>query len=488
VDRDFTNTRLSERISEQRTRYNGTVDRRTFLLSSAAPLLAQRQRRPNIVFLLADDLGVGDLGCYGQKIIRTPNIDSIAADGMRFGQAYAGCTVCAPSRSVLMTGLHMGHTSVRSNPGGVPLLPEDYTAGEMFKAADYRTGCFGKWGLGDLGTEGEPLKQGFDEFFGYLHQVHAHWYYPEYLIKNGGRYPLKGNENGKRTTYSHDAIAEHALDFIRRSKDDPFFCYVPFTIPHLELLVPEDSLNEYKGKIEDKPYVTQNKHYADQPYARSAYAGMVTRMDRDIGRILKLLRELKLEENTIVFFSSDNGGATRLWGDDYFRSTLGLRGHKQNFYEGGIRTALVARWPGRIARGSASDHQCGFFDMMATWAELAGIDAPKTDGISFAPALLGKGGQRRHEFMYWELPRHIAATGEFRKELPMAAVRMGEWKAVRPKPDAALELYNLKADPFEERNVAGENPRVLERIETYLKTVRTEPRMQKQPPHEFRTS
>ena len=333
-------------------------------MSSTAPLLAQGRRKPNVVFLMADDLGPGDLGCYGQKIIRTPNIDSLAADGMKFSRAYAGCTVCAPSRSVLMTGMHMGHTSVRSNPGGVPILPQDYTVGEMFQAAGYKTGCFGKWGLGDLGTVGEPLKQGFHEFCGYLHQVHAHWYYPEYLIKNSARYPLKGNENGKRTTYSHDVIAEHALDFIRRYKDEPFFCYVPFTIPHLELLVPEDSLSEYKGKVEDRAYIDKRRHYADQPYARSAYAGMVTRMDRDIGRMLRLLRELKLERDTIVFFTSDNGGATKLWGDDYFQSTMGLRGHKQNMYEGGIRAPLLARWPGHIKKGSQTDHPCGFFDMM----------------------------------------------------------------------------------------------------------------------------
>jgi arylsulfatase len=341
--------------------------------------------------------------------------------------------------------------------------------------------------LGDLGTPGEPLKQGFGEFFGYLHQVHAHWYYPEYLIKDSGRYPLKGNENGRHTTYSHDVISEHALDFIRRHKDQPFFCYVPFTIPHLELLVPEDSLNEYKGKIEDRPYIDKRQHYGDQPYARSAYAGMVTRMDRDVGRILNLLRELKLEEDTIVFFTSDNGGATRLWGDDYFGSTLGMRGHKQNFYEGGIRAPMVVRWPGRIKPRSTTDHACGFFDMMVTFAELTGISAPAgTDGISFAPTLLGKGRQRRHEHMYWELPRYNAQNGEFRKETPMQAVRMAEWKAVRPQPDGALELYNLKTDPYEQRDVAGQNPKVLGRIEAYLTNARTEPRPQTQPPHDFR--
>jgi arylsulfatase A-like enzyme len=457
------------------------VDRRTFLFSSAAPVLAQRRRRPNIVFILADDLGVGDLGCYGQRIIRTPHIDSLAADGMRFGQAYAGCTVCAPSRSVLMTGMHMGHTSVRANTGGVPLLPDDFTLAEMLHGAGYKTGLFGKWGLGDAGTAGEPRKQGFDESFGYLHQVHAHWFYPEYLIKNGERFPLPGNENGRRATYSHDVIARQALDFIQRHKDQPFFCYVPFTVPHLELLVPEDSLNEYKGRVEEKPYVDPRKHYADQPHARAAYAGMVSRMDTDVGRILAALREGGVENDTIVFFSSDNGGATRLWGDDYFRSTSGLRGHKQNFYEGGIRTPLLARWPGRIARGTVTDHPCGFFDVMATVAELTGIAPPKNDGLSFAPTLLGQGKQQRHEYMYWELPRYDSKTGEFRKETPMQALRMEEWKAVRPKPDAALELYNVRLDPVEEKDVAGGNPKIVARMEEVLRAARTEPRVQKEP-------
>jgi arylsulfatase len=261
---------------------------------------------------------------------------------------------------------------------------------------------------------------------------------------------------------------------------------VPFTIPHLELLAPEDSINEYKGEVEERPYIDKRRHYADQPHSRAAYAGMITRMDRDVGRILELLRELKLEDDTVVFFTSDNGAATRLWGDEYFNSTGGLRGHKQNFYEGGIRTPMVAKWPGRIKPGSTTDHACGFFDFMVTAAELTGVEAPKqTDCISFAPALLGKSGQRRHEFMYWELPRYNNATGEFAKEIPAQAVRMGEWKAVRPEPNGSLELYNLIADPYEKDNVAAKNPRVLARIEAYLKTARTEPRPQSQPPHSF---
>jgi len=396
-------------------------NRRDFLAASLAGGLGwtlscaskKPARPPNIVFLMADDLGYGDLGCYGQTRIRTPNIDRLAAEGMKFTDAYAGCTVCAPSRSVLMTGLHMGHTSVRSNPGGVPLLAEDVTVAEILKQAGYATGCFGKWGLGDIGTDGVPWKQGFDEFFGYLHQVHAHFYYPEFLYKNDQEYPLPGNENKHRSTYSHDVIAEQAREFIRNHKDQPFFCYVPFTIPHL--------------------------------------------------RMMALVAELGIDENTLVIFTSDNGAATPLWDpEDYFNSAGGFRGHKQNFYEGGIRVPLVARWPGRIAAGSVSHLPCAFCDFLPTACELSGQGIPPyTDGISILPALLGKGKQKEHEFLYWELPRYNNTTHQFREEIPRQAVRMGNWKAVRPVPDGPLELYNLEADPKETTNVAAGNPAVM---------------------------
>lgn len=466
------------------------MNRRQFLASTAlavSPAGGAATRPPNIVWIMGDDLGIGDLGCYGQQQIRTPNIDRIAKEGMRFTDAYAGCTVCAPSRSVLMTGLHMGHTPIRSNPGGAPLLANEVTVAQMLKKAGYTCGGFGKWGLGEVGTDGVPSKHGFDEFFGYLHQVHAHYYYPEYLIDNEKKFPLPGNENGKRTTYSHDAIAGRALDFIRKHRSRPFFCYVPFTIPHLELLVPEDSLAEYRGKVaEDKPYVTERKHYADQLHPRAAYAGMVTRMDRDVGRIMALLKELKLDGETIVFFTSDNGGAERLRGDDYFRGNGPFRGHKQNLYEGGIRTPMLVRWPGRIKAGAESRLPWMFADFFPTAAELAGQPAPKgLDGISVVPELLGRAGQKRHEFLYWELPAYQAATATFRPGLPMQAVRMGDWKAVRPKPDAPLELYNLADDIAETKNVAAANPAVMARIEKYLAGARVAPREQKEPPSEW---
>jgi arylsulfatase A-like enzyme len=463
------------------------MTRRDFFITSTAlgVTRAADQRPPNIVFIMADDLGYGDLGCYGQKIIQTPNIDKLAHEGMRFTDAYAGCTVCAPSRSVLMTGLHMGHTSVRSNPGGVPLLASDFTVAEMLKQAGYSTGCFGKWGLGDIGTDGVPWKQGFDEFFGYLHQVHAHFYYPEFLYKNKQRYPLEGNTAGKRTTYSHDVIAGQALDFIRRYKDKPFFCYVPFTLPHLELLVPEDSMSPYEGKLEEKAWTDPRKHYADQPRARAAYAGMISRMDRDVGRILSLLKELGLEQNTVVFFTSDNGAAMRIWNEDYFHSTGGLRGHKQNLYEGGIRAPMIVRWPGRIPQGSQSSFAWASWDVMPTLAAICGGKVPgKIDGISVLPTLLGK-QQDPRPFLYWELPRYDNATKKFRDETPMQAGRMGTWKVVRPEPDGALELYNLTPDPHETRNVASDYPKILDRIKAHLAISRVPPRRQAMPEPDF---
>jgi len=462
-----------------------SISRREFLLSSTAAAAALR-RPPNIVFILGDDLGWGDLGCYGQRWIRTPNIDRLAREGTRFTDAYAGCTVCAPSRSVLMTGYHMGHTSVRANTGGVPLLAEDFTVAELLRQAGYATGCFGKWGLGDIGTDGVPWKQGFDEFFGYLHQIHAHFYYPPYLWENDRKFYLPGNEKGRRTTYSHDVIAERALNFIRRRREKPFFCYIPFTIPHWELLVPEDSLAEYRGKIpEAGPYLDPRRHYSDQETPRAAYAAMITRMDRDVGRILNLLAELELERDTIVFFSSDNGAAERLRKDEFFQSCGPFRGHKQNLYEGGIRTPMIVRWPGKVPAGRVSDFAWCFQDFLPTAAELAGVPAPKgIDGISVLPTLLGR-RQTGHSYLYWELPRYDAKTGTFPQEVPMQALRQGNWKAVRPQPDGPLELYDLSRDAGESTNLVSQRPDVLRRLESLLATARTPPRPQSQPASEW---
>ena len=307
---------------------------------TAGPPSGSPAQSPNIVFIMADDLGYGELGCYGQAKIRTPNIDRIAAEGMRFSNAYSGCSVCAPARSVLMTGMHMGHTSVRSNPGGVPILADDVTVGELLKERGYATGCFGKWGLGDIGTEGVPWKQGFDEFVGYLHQAHAHYFYPHYLYDNDQKLPLEGNEGDGRGTYSHDVIADRALEFIEKNQDGPFFCYVPFTIPHAEYVVPDDEIYaQYAGTFEEVE-LAQNRNRPERlirpPEPHATLAAMITRMDRDVGRILGLIADLGLDENTIVFFTSDNGAAAATW-TDYFRSSGDLRGAKRAFYEGGIR-------------------------------------------------------------------------------------------------------------------------------------------------------
>ena len=444
-------------------------------------------RPPNIVFIMADDLGYGELGCYGQDRIRTPYIDRMAAEGMRFSNAYSGCSVCAPARSVLMTGMHMGHTSVRSNPGGVPILAEDVTVAELLRERGYATGCFGKWGLGDIGTEGVPWKQGFDEFVGYLHQAHAHYFYPHYIYDNDRQLALEGNEGDGRGTYSHDVIADRALRFIESNKDRPFFCYAPFTIPHAEYIAPDDEIFErYSGRFEEIE-LPENRNRPgrlirpEQPHA--TLAAMITRLDRDVGRILRRISDLGLDGETVVFFTSDNGAAAARW-TDYFRSSGALRGAKGTFYEGGIRVPMLARWPGRIAAGSRSDHVWGFQDFLATAVELAGAGGGHaTDGISMVPTLLGEGRQRRHEYLYWELPRYVASSGAFRDETPSQGLRMGRWKAVRPVPDGALELYDLEADPAETTDLAAGNADLVARIEANLNAARTPPRIQRQPAH-----
>ena len=453
------------------------------------PGAARGKRPPNIVFIMADDLGYGHLGCYGQTKIRTPHIDRLAREGMRFTDAYAGCSVCAPCRSVLLTGKHMGHTSVRRNSGGVPLLDEDVTIPEVLKQAGYATGVFGKWGVGDAGTPGVATKQGVDEFFGYYNQVHAHSYYPPYLWHNDEKYPLPGNSGRpdgltgeKRGQYAQDEIHAKALDFIRRNRDRPFFCYLPYTIPHTELLVPQDSLDEYAGKFpEPFPWVDPRRHYADQPQPRAAFAAMVTRMDRGVGEIMALLAELGLDENTIVFFTSDNGGQGSGGPDaNFFRANGPLRGYKGQMYEGGIRVPMIARWPGRIAKGAVSDHPWYLADAMATLAELAGVRdrVPRdTDGLSVVPTLLGERSgrpQQTHRYMYWELQRGRNLT---------QAIRMGRWKGVRHINDTPLEVYDLETDLGERNNLAESRPRLAARLERLMTQARVPMRPQKEPPH-----
>jgi arylsulfatase len=433
-------------------------------------------RKPNIVLILADDLGSHDVGCYGQKKIRTPSIDRLAAEGMRFTQAYAGSPVCAPSRCCLMTGKHGGHAYIRANQevkpeGQTPIPDSEITLAELLKKEGYATGAIGKWGLGPPGSEGDPLKQGFDFFFGYNCQRHAHSHYPTYLWRNDRRIALEGNDGKTGRQYSHDLFEAEALRFLKEHKDRPFFLYLPFTIPHVAIQVPEDSLAEYKGKWDDPPY-QGGRGYLPHPAPRAGYAAMVTRMDRTVGRILDLLKELGLDDNTLVLFSSDNGPAPGgVGGSDsaFFESAGPLRGLKGSVYEGGIRVPLLARWPGKIKAGTVSDHVCYFPDLMPTVMELigaAGRVPQGIDGVSFAPTLLGRPEkQRLPEYLFWE---YTGSGGQ-------QAVRLGDWKGVRTnlhKGNTKIELYNLKDDPSEQRDVADRHPEIVKRIETIMNTAR----------------
>jgi len=448
---------------------------------------AQSQKKPHIIWIMADDLGIGDLGCYGQKHIRTPNIDKLAAEGLRFTDAYAGCTVCAPSRSVLMTGLHTGHTPIRSNPGGVPLLASERTVAEYLKEAGYTNALFGKWGLGDIGTTGVPWKHGFDEFFGFLHQAHAHFQYPRYLYLKDEQFPLEGNTTPGRKTYANDAMMARALNFIERQQAaKPFYLYVALTIPHFEPHVPEDSLAEYRGKVPNgKPYSTANGRLAPQSELGPAYAGMVSRIDRYVGQVMAMLAKRGLDRDTLVFFTSDNGGIMARHEDDYFNNMAGLRGQKGTMYEGGLRVPMIARWPGRIKPGTTSDFSWCFQDFMPTALELAGAKPPKgIDGFSIVPTLFGR-SQKPHEYLYWEHNAYDSAKKEFRKGTPPQALRQSKWKMVRPAYDAPVELYDLAADPGESKNLAASQPKIAAELEAKMRAARVEPRPQEEPSHRW---
>lgn len=419
------------------------------------------ERLPNIVFILLDDAGWGDLGCYGQKLIRTPHIDQVAREGTRFTDCYAGGAVCAPSRSVLMTGYHTGHTAVRANAGTIPLLARDVTIAQLLKKAGYATGGFGKWGLGDAGSDGIPTKHGFDEFFGYLHQVHAHSFYPDFLWDNERKFPLPGNKDGKGTQYSADVIGGKSLEFLHKNASRPFFLYACTTLPHAKFEPPD--LSPY----ESMPWTEGQK----------AYAAMVTRADAYVGRIVSALREHGLEKDTLVFIASDNGAHSgEDKGYELFKSNGILRGEKGKLYEGGIRDPMVVRWPGRVKAGAVSDYPWYFCDMMPTLAELTRTTPPPNpDGVSVLPLLLS-GTRPAREFLYWEANVWNGKAQMFQLERLAQAVRSGDWKVVRTKQGAPLELYNLRSDPGETKDVAAANPTVIARFEKYLKTARTEPR------------
>ncbi|MBL7110885.1 MAG: arylsulfatase [Bacteroidales bacterium] len=475
------------------------MKRTLFLLSIAIACITGCQQtpetKPNIIFILADDLGYGELGCYGQELIQTPNVDNLAAEGMRFTNFYSGSPVCAPSRCVLLTGLHTGHSFVRDNyemggyldeeeGGQLPLPPGTQTLARLFKENGYATGAIGKWGLGGPESTGLPTRQGFDFFYGYLCQKQAHNYYPSHLWRNeewdtlaNGYFPqhqefegdpsnLADFEKYKGPEYAQDLMAGEALQFIREHKDDPFFLYLPFPVPHLALQVPDESLQMYLGKFEEEPYLGENG-YLPHPYPKSAYAGMITRMDMHIGQIMDLLNELGLDDNTVVMFSSDNGATFLDQVDtELFDSHAGLRGHKGNLYEGGIRVPFIVKLPGHTEPGRVSNYIGSFQDVMPTLLEIAGIEAPHyLDGISLLPEISGH-EQRDHGFLYWE----------YRSGPGWQAVRKDDWKAIRKgirnDPGAPMELYNLKDDFSEQHDLAEEYPGVIERMEELMKNAR----------------
>ncbi|SEM86389.1 Arylsulfatase A [bacterium A37T11] len=432
--------------------------------------IAQQGQRPNIVFILADDLGYGDIAPYGQQLIQTPNLTRLANEGMKYTQFYAGTSVCAPSRSSLMTGLHTGHTPIRGNKevdpeGQWPIPASVPTIGELMKMAGYTTGVFGKWGLGFVGSEGDPLRHGFDRFYGYNCQGEAHRYYPTHLWDNDTRIDLQGNAQlQKPVTYAPELIQEKALRFIEANSAKPFLLLLTYTLPHAELLMPEDSLLAmYKGKFPEKPYNGNDygikagrMGYASQPYPHAAFAAMVTRLDAYVGQVLDKLKALGIDQHTLVIFTSDNGPHLEGGADpDFFRSSGGLRGAKRDLYEGGIREPFIVKWPGKVKAGTVSDAVGAFWDVMPTLADV--INEPlgiATDGISMLPSMLGQ-KQPKHNHLYWE----------FHENGGTQAVLFGNWKCIRLHVDdpskTRLELYDLSKDRGERHDLAATYPEIV---------------------------
>ncbi|NBS84283.1 MAG: hypothetical protein EBS59_06280 [Verrucomicrobia bacterium] len=415
----------------------------------AADSSSQAVKKPNIVFILADDAGIGDFSAYGCKYGVTPNIDRLAAEGMKFTRAYSGSAVCAPSRCVLMTGQHTGHVLRRANgskDGLLSLPATQATVARLLHDAGYATGGFGKWGLGNPGTTGVPENEGFDLFFGYYDQKHAHDYYTDYLVRNSVNVPYQ--QSGKHTweDYSHTRIADETLKFIEKNKDRPFFCYATWTPPHDEWVIPDNA-----------PFSKQN-----WPEEIKNYAAMVALVDKDVGRVMQKLKDLGIADNTLVIFSSDNGA-----NDECIQplgSTGGLRGYKRMLYEGGIRAPFIARWPGKIQPGTTSDMLTTFVDFMPTVADVIGAAAPSgTDGISILPTLLGQKQTKLHDSLYFEIYEPYFQQ----------SVRLGDWKGYRLGTKAPLELYDLKADPAEMQNLATAHPDIVQKIEAIMTSEHT---------------
>jgi len=450
-------------------------------LSSIMAYGQQTQRnKPNIIFILADDLGYGDVGFNGQKLIRTPHIDLMAKEGRVYDAFYAGTTVCAPSRSSLMTGQHTGHSFIRGNlgvepEGQYPIADSVLTLAEVLKSNGYKTGAFGKWGLGPVGSEGEPNKQGFDKFFGYNCQSLAHRYYPDHLWDNENKVVLTDNNDLRnKSQYAPDLIQQKALNFIDDNKDAPFFLFLPYILPHAELIVPEDSIfASYKGKFEEKPFHGKDygkqaapSGYTSQQYPHATFAAMVSRLDKYVGEILEKVKSLGLDSNTLIVFSSDNGPHKEGGADPvFFNSSGGYRGIKRDLYEGGIRVPLVVRWPGSIEASSKGRFVGAFWDLLPTFADISGAQTPANiDGISFQNSLLGEESeQKQHEFLYWE----------FHEQGDKQAIRWGKWKGVKlmvkSPVGSVFELYDLKIDPSERNNVASRHPDIVKQITRFMR-------------------
>lgn len=449
---------------------------------SSGELAERKLPKPNIVFILADDLGYGDLGFLGQEYIETPTIDRLAMEGMFFSNHYAGAPVCAPSRSAFITGLHTGHTPVRGNfevqPEGQYPLPDTLqNMSKILKDAGYVTGAFGKWGLGFVGTSGDPSRQGFDQFFGYNCQRYAHRYYPAYLWDNQEKVDLPGNGWVEKSTYAPDVIQEKTLAFIEENQNAPFFLFMPIVLPHAELAAPDDELLiKYRAKFgEETPHVGGKgadygddmaiSAYQSQAYPHATFAAMVERIDQYVGAVMDKLEELGLEENTIVIFTSDNGAHQEGGADpDFFDSNGPFRGYKRDLYEGGIRVPLIVKWPGKVKAGSQSDQPTAFWDWLPTFAEITGSEEPEgIDGVSFLPTLLGKEGQKEHDYLYWE----------FHELGGRQAVLKDGWKLVKlnvkDPGKTKVELYNLKEDISESKDLAAEFPEKVEELESVIR-------------------
>lgn len=470
------------------------------LISISLNTIAQKSAtKPNIIYIYADDLGYGELGSYGQTKIKTPHLDQMAKEGMRFTQHYSSAPVCAPSRCMLMTGKHGGNSFIRGNyemggfedsteGGQMPLHEGAYTIPKMLKTVGYSTALIGKWGMGVVGTSGSPLNHGFDYYYGYLDQKQAHNHYPTHLWENDRWDSLNNTfiavhkplDSTKATDadfdyyrgndFAADKMTEKAIQFINKHSKEPFFLYLPYTIPHLSLQAPEEYVKKYIGQFDEKPYYGQ-KGYAATKYPLSTYAAMITYLDDQVGIIMEKIKKLGLDNNTIIMFSSDNG-ATFSAGVDtkFFNSVSGLRGLKMDVYEGGISVPFIARWPGKIQPNTTSNHSSVQYDLMATLAEITGTNPGKTDGISFLPTLTGKkNNQKIHDFLYFEYPEN---GGQL-------AVRLGDWKGVkrnvRKEPNGAWELYNIATDRKETTNVASLHPDIIQKISETAKKVHTHP-------------